>query len=65
MLCFLPRRVQPDIRVFLGQQQDRHRLFVDRLDDLIGVGGQEPVEIVCGQAVFDLPDALPLRDVDM
>lgn len=37
---------------------------MDRLDDIVGIGRQEGIEIVCCQAVFHLPNALPLRNVN-
>lgn len=36
---------------------------MDGLDDVIGIGGQQGVEVVGRQPVLDLSDALPLRDV--
>ena len=38
MLRFIPRSAHLEIRLFLRPQQDRHRLFVDRRNDIIWVG---------------------------
>lgn len=37
---------------------------MDRLHQAVGIGGQKSIEIVVGQAVPDLSDTLPLRNMD-
>jgi hypothetical protein len=37
----LPRRAQPDIALFVGREDDRHRLAVDRRDNSLGLGRQK------------------------
>lgn len=63
-LGLFPRRPHPGVGLFLRQQQDRHGLFMDRLHQVVGIRGQKPIEIVGGQAVPDLSDALPLRHME-
>lgn len=45
-------------------QQDRHGLLKDRLDEIVRIRGQEAIEIVGGELVRYLANALPLRHVD-
>jgi hypothetical protein len=45
-LRLIPRRAHPDIPFFIGRQDHRHRLRVDRLDHRVRRGSQEPVEEV-------------------
>ena len=43
--CLVPRRAQPDVPFFPGRQDHRHRLRVDRLRRLAGLGRKEGEDI--------------------
>ena len=45
-LGLVPRRAHPHIAFFVGRQDYRHRLEMDRFDDRIGRGGQKAVNKV-------------------
>jgi hypothetical protein len=43
--CLIPRRGQPGLYLVLRGQDDRHRLFVDRLHDAVRIGREEAVQL--------------------
>jgi hypothetical protein len=43
---FLRSAFEPALDVGRRQQENRHGLVVDRLDDAVGRGGQERIELV-------------------
>ena len=43
-LGFVPRRAHPNVALFIGRQDHRHCLRVDRLDYRVGRGRQEPID---------------------
>jgi hypothetical protein len=43
-LRFIPRSTQPDVALFSGRQDHRHRLCMDRPDDIVRFSRQEAVE---------------------
>ena len=45
-LSLIPRRAHPDVALFIGPQDHRHRFHMDRLDDGVRRRRQEPIDQV-------------------
>lgn len=62
--AFLPGGTHPNVHLFLGQQENRHRLLMNWPNDFVGIGREEGINVVGRQPVLHLADALPLGNMD-